>query len=109
MKTRKVIITVEAEIDIEMDDWAANPTAKDIDDVNACGYNVENSDDIYKHAALAVLRGHENCNLDVYGWLREDIKKKNVENPESCTFFDLRDISVLDCEVRDLGAAQDES
>lgn len=101
MVKKTVMITVEAEIEIEMADWAANPTAKDIEDVNYCGYEVENSDDIFKHAAAAVLRGHENCNLDVYGRLLEDYKKREVTEPDQCTFFNVKDFYVSDFEVKE--------
>lgn len=96
-----VTITVEAKIEIEMADWAANPTSEDIKGVNECGYDVENSDDIFKHAAASVLRGHKNCNLDVYGFLFDSYKKINVEKPDTCTFYNLKNFYIVDCEVED--------
>jgi hypothetical protein len=55
-----VTITVEAQIEIELADWAANPTAEDIESVNYCGFDVKNSDDIYATAGRLILNGYAN-------------------------------------------------
>jgi hypothetical protein len=94
-----VTITVEAEIEIELPEWASNPTAKDIEDINYCGFDVENSDDIYKHAARLVLMGYAECNNDVFGVLHQSWRKGSIENSENLSFYDLEDLYVEDCKV----------
>lgn len=94
-----VTITVEAEIEIELPEWAANPTQEDIQGVNECGFSVENSDDIYQEAAEIILRGYNNCNNDVFGVIYSSWNKSRVQDPEKKSFFDIRELYVEHCEV----------
>lgn len=71
-----VTITVEAEIEIELAEWASNPTVEDIEGVCDCGFYVENSDDIYKTAARLVLNGYATSNNDVFGIIYPEWKKE---------------------------------
>ncbi|HHP6365268.1 TPA: hypothetical protein ACSE3C_003724, partial [Acinetobacter baumannii] len=52
-----VTITVEAQIEIELPDEFQELSAKDIEGINACGYDITKSDDLYKYAAELVLNG----------------------------------------------------
>lgn len=97
-----VTITVEAQIEIELPEWASNPTEKDIEDINYCGFDVEDSDDIYKEAARLVLMGYAECNNDVFGVLHQSWRKGHIENSESLSFYDLVDLYVEDCTVEDV-------
>ena len=63
-----VTITVEAQIEIELPDELQQLSEEDIKGINACGYDIQNVDDLYKHAAELVLNGGENGNWDVFGW-----------------------------------------
>lgn len=100
MGVKKLVrITVEAEVEIELPEWAANPTDKDIEDVNYCGYEVKNSDDIYKEAARLVLMGYANCNNDVFGVLHQSWRKGTFENSDKESFYDLEDLYVEDYTV----------
>lgn len=99
MVKKLVTITVEAVVEIEMGDWAAQPTSEDIESVNACGYSVDNSDDIFKQAAIAVFQNGAGGNLDVYGRLVDSVHRDSVERPDLCTFFDIRSIYASDFEV----------
>lgn len=95
-----VTITVEAEIEIELPEWAANPTQKDIDDINACGFDVENSKDIYQEAARLILWGYDDCNNDVFGFIYPSWRKGTIEDSENKSFFRLNEMDVQDCEVK---------
>lgn len=104
-----VTITVEAEIEIELPEWAANPTSKDIEDVNYCGFDVENSDDIYKTAGRLVLEGYTECNNDVFGVIHQSWRKGLIENSENQSFYDLKDLFVEDFKVEDIEQKKDET
>ena len=97
-----VTITVEAQIEIELPDWASNPTAKDIEDVNYCGFEVENSDDIYQTAARLVLSGDASCNNDVFGVIYPSWRNGSIENSENQSFYKLQDLYVEDFKVEAL-------
>ncbi|MFC2996352.1 hypothetical protein ACFODO_13950 [Acinetobacter sichuanensis] len=94
-----VTITVEAVIEIELPEWASNPTSKDLNDIQACGFDVENSNDIYQKAAELILLGFDDCNNDVFGFIYPSWSKRTMEDSEKKSFFDLRDRYVEDCEV----------
>lgn len=97
-----VTITVEAEIEIELPEWASNPTEEDIESINACGFDVENSDDIYREAARTILCGYADSNNDVFGVIYGFWRKSTIENPENKSFYDLRELYVEDCKVESL-------
>lgn len=94
-----VTITVQAQIEIELAEWASNPTPEDIEGVCDCGYYVENSDDIYKTAARLVLNGYAKSNSDVFGVIHPSWKKDSIENSENESFYDIEDIEVEDFKV----------
>lgn len=104
-----VTITVEAQIEIELPDWAANPTAKDIEDVNYCGFDVNNSDDIYVQAARTILMGYANSNNDVFGFFYDFWQKQSIENPENKSFYDFTNCYVEDFKVENMGTKTDEA
>lgn len=97
-----VTITVEAQVEIELPEWAANPTTKDIDDVNYCGFEVKNSDDIYKTAARLVLAGDATCNNDVFGVIYPSWRSGLIENSENQSFYRLQELYVEDFKVETL-------
>lgn len=97
-----VTITVEAEIEIELAEWASNPTVEDIEGVCDCGFYVENSDDIYKTAARLVLKGYATSNNDVFGIIYPEWKKGNTPNTEHDSFYEIKDIEVEDYSVSEI-------
>ncbi|MDQ9001537.1 hypothetical protein [Acinetobacter baumannii] len=97
-----VTITVEAEIEIELAEWASNPTVEDIEGVCDCGFYVENSDDIYKTAARLVLNGYATSNNDVFGIIYPEWKKGNTPNTEHDSFYEIKDIEVEDYSVSEI-------
>lgn len=98
-----VTITVEAQIEIELSDWANNPTQEDIDGVNSCGFDVENSDDIYKQAALTVLMGYADCNNDVFGQIYSSWRKGTSGVSENSSFYEINSLDVEHCDVVAIG------
>lgn len=97
-----VTITVEAEIEIELAEWASNPTVEDIEGVCDCGFYVENSDDIYKTAARLVLNGYATSNNDVFGIIYPEWKKGNTQNTENDSFYEIKNIEVEDYSVSEI-------
>ena len=94
-----VTLTVEVEIEIELPEDLANPTAKDIEDINACGFDVENSDDVYREAARSILMGFADYNQDVFGVIYSSWQKDSIENQENKSFYYLHDLYVEDFEA----------
>lgn len=101
-----VTITVEAQIEIELADWAANPTAEDIDSVNACGFDVENSDDIYAQAARVVLNGYADSNNDVFGVIYSSWKRDTIPNAENSSFHNINYIDIEHVDIKEMGQEQ---
>ncbi|MFW2163133.1 hypothetical protein ACG93T_17445 [Acinetobacter beijerinckii] len=102
MGVKKLVrITVEAEIEIELPEWAANPTEKDIEDVNYCGFEVKDSDDIYKEAGRLILMGYAECNNDVFGVFHQSWRKGLVKNSDRESFYELVDLYVEDFTVEE--------
>jgi hypothetical protein len=107
MGIKKLVkMTVETEIEIELPEDLANPTAKDIEDINACGFDVENSDDIYREAARSILMGFADYNQDVFGVIYSSWRKDSIENPENKSFYNLRDLYVEDFEAVEIKEPQ---
>lgn len=94
-----VTMTVEVEIEIELPESLANPSTEDIEGIKYCGFDVENSDDVYKEAARLILLGYDDCNNDVFGVFHQSWRKSRIENVEKECFFKLRDLYVEDFEV----------
>lgn len=94
-----VTITVEAQIEIELAEWAANPTKEDIEGVCDCGYYVENSNEIYKTAARLVLNGYAQSNSDVFGVIHPSWRKSTFENSDNESFYEIEDLHVEDYKV----------
>ncbi len=101
-----VTITVEAEIEIELAEWASNPTEEDIEGVCDCGFYVENSDDIYKTAARLVLNGYATSNSDVFGIIYPEWKKGNTPDTKNDSFYEIKDIEVEDYSVSEVKEPQ---
>lgn len=94
-----VTMTIEAQIEIELGDWAQNPTAEDIEGIKYCGFDVENSDDIYKEAALIILRGNADCNNDVFGYIHSAWSARRPTATEQQAFYEIDDLYVEDFTV----------
>ena len=101
-----VTITVEAQIEIELADWAANPTAEDIESVNYCGFDVKNSDDIYATAGRLILNGYANYNNDVFGVIHHSWSKNTVPNAENESFHKINYIYVEHVDIQEMGQEQ---
>ncbi|MCX5466525.1 hypothetical protein [Acinetobacter nematophilus] len=97
-----VTITVEAQIEIELAEWASNPTVEDIEGVCDCGFYVENSDDIYKTAARLVLNGYATSNNDVFGIIYSEWRKGNTPDTENDSFYEIKNIEVNDYRVESM-------
>lgn len=96
---KRVTLTVEVEIEIELSESLANPSAEDIEGINYCGFDVENSDDVYKEAARLILLGYDECDNDVFGCFKQ-LWTKNLSNPPKTTsFYDLKELYVEDFKV----------
>ena len=102
---KKVTLTVEVEMEIELADWAANPTADDINGVNTCGFDVTNSEDVYKEAGRLILLGYTECNNDVFGCFKEFWTKDLSNPPKTTSFNDLKELYVEDFKVEAVGVA----
>lgn len=100
MGIKKLItINVEAEIEIELPEWASNPTVEDIKSINALGFDVENSDDIYREAGRIILMGSADSNNDVFGVIYNSCRKRTIENPQNKSFYEVLELSVEHCAV----------
>lgn len=100
-----VTMTVEVEIEIELSDSLANPTSEDIEGINYCGFDVENSDDVYKEAARLVLLGYDDCDNDVFGYIKQSWTKGLSNPPEATSFYNLKELYVEDFKVEEINAA----
>ena len=89
-------------MEIELPDETANPTQDDIEGINACGFNVEKPDDIYREAARTILYGYANSNNDVFGYFHSFWRKDSIENPENHSFYEITDLFVEDFEVEEI-------
>ena len=96
-----VTMTLSVQIEIELGDWAQNPTAADIEGINYCGFDVENSDDIYKEAALIVFRGNSDCNNDVFGRIHSRWTLGKLEEADP-SFYAIENLYVEDFTVEAL-------
>ncbi|MFU8924930.1 hypothetical protein [Acinetobacter puyangensis] len=94
-----VTMTVEVQIEITLGDWAQNPTTEDIDGINYCGFDVATSDDIYKEAALIVIRGNADSNNDVFGRIYSNWSFVEIQNPEQQSFYAINNLYVEDFTV----------
>lgn len=100
-----VSMTVEVEIEIELSESLANPSAEDIEGINYCGFDVENSDDVYKEAARLALLGYGDCNNDVFGFIKQSWTKDLSNPPGATSFYDLKDLYVEDFKVEAVAKA----
>lgn len=100
---KRVTMTVEVVMDIDLPEWANNPTAQDIEGINYCGFDVENSDDIYKEACRLVLLGYADSNNDVFGYIRPMWRKDTKHADGDYSFYDIDDLYVEDCSVELVG------
>ncbi|RZG74759.1 hypothetical protein [Acinetobacter sp. WCHAc060025] len=100
-----VTMTVEVEIEIELSESLANPSAEDIEGINYCSFDVKNSDDIYKEAARLVLLGYDDCNNDVFGYIKQSWAKGLSTPPEATSFYNLKELYIEDFKVEEINAA----
>lgn len=96
---KKVTLTVEVEMEIELSETFNNLTPELIKDINACGYEISNSDDLYVAAAKLVLNGGQGSAWDVFGLVTPCWNKGRESIPDESTFFDRRDLYVEDYSV----------
>ena len=96
---KKVTLTVEVEMEIELRDEFNDLTPELIKDINACGYDISNSDDLYVAAAKLVLNGGSNSAWDVFGFVTPYWNKGRTTIPDDSTFFDHIDMHVEDFEI----------
>lgn len=94
-----VTMTVEVEIEIELSETFNNLTPELIKDINACGYDISNSDELYVAAAKLVLNGGQDLAWDVFGLVTPYWNKGRGRIPDESTFFDRRDLYVEDYSV----------
>ena len=92
-----VTMTVEVEIEIELSETFNNLTPELIKDINAYGYDISNSDDLYVEAAKLVLNGGSDSDWDVFGLVTPCWNKGRRSVPDESTFFDRRELYVEDC------------
>lgn len=97
-----VTLTVEVQYEIELPESLAKPSAEDIESIRYCGFDVENSDDVYKEAARLILLGFNDCNNDVFGVFHKSWRKGLIENSESECFYDFQDLYVEAFEVEEI-------
>lgn len=97
-----VTMTVEVEIEIELSELLANPSADDIEGIKYCGFDVENSDDVYKEAGRLILLGFDDCNNDVFGYIRPSWLKGSNIDPNQKNFYNLRDLYIDDFSVEEI-------
>lgn len=96
---KRVTLTVEVEMEIELSEDFNNLTPELIKDINYCGYDISNSDELYVAAAKLVLNGGQNSAWDVFGLVTPAWNKGRENIPDSSTFFDRIDLYVEDYEV----------
>ncbi|OTG85855.1 hypothetical protein B9T31_09690 [Acinetobacter sp. ANC 4558] len=96
---KRVTLTVEVEMDIELDEEFSNLSPELIKDINSCGYSISSSDELYVAAAKLVLNGGQNSAWDVFGLVTPYWNKGRESIPDSSTFFDRIDLHVEDWEV----------
>lgn len=97
-----VTITVEAQIEIELPEEFQELSAEDIEGINACGYDIANTDDLYKYAAELVLNGGQDGTWDVFGHVVPWWKKGMTGISDNSTFFNRRELHIENCEVEGL-------
>ncbi|ENX48785.1 MULTISPECIES: hypothetical protein [Acinetobacter] len=97
-----VTITVESQLEIELPDEFQQLSEDDIKSINACGYEVTSTDDLYKYAAELVLNGGENGNWDVFGRVLNVWKKGMPNVSDNSTFFSRREMHIEDCKVESI-------
>lgn len=99
---KKVTLTVEVEMEIELSDTFNNLTPELIKDINACGYEISNSDDLYVAAAKLVLNGGQGSAWDVFGLVTPSWNKGRESIPNESTFFNPLDLHVEDYEIEEV-------
>ncbi|MGH1904978.1 hypothetical protein [Acinetobacter baumannii] len=99
---KKVTLTVEVEMEIELSETFNNLTPELIKDINACGYEVSNSDDLYVAAAKLVLNGGQDSAWDVFGLVTPCWNKGRGSIPDESTFFNRLDLYVEDYEIEEI-------
>lgn len=103
MGIRKLVkMTVEVEYEIELPESLANPSAEYIEGIKYCGFDVENSNDVYKEATHLILLGFDDCNNDVFGVFHKSWRKGLIENSERECFYNFRDLYIEDFEVEEI-------
>ena len=99
---KKVTLTVEVEMEIELSKTFNNLTPELIKDINACGYDISNSDELYVAAAKLVLNGGSDSAWDVFGLVIPSWNKGLESIPDESTFFNRLDLYVEDYEIEEI-------
>lgn len=99
---KKVTLTVEVEMEIELSETFNNLTPELIKEVNYCGYDISNSDELYVAAAKLVLNGGQDSAWDVFGLVTPDWNKGRQNIPDESTFFNRLDLYVEDYEIEEI-------
>lgn len=97
-----VTMTVEVQYEIELPESLANPSAEDIEGIKYCGFDVENSNDVYKEATRLILLGFDDCNNDVFGCFHQSWRKGLIENSERECFYKFEELYIEDFEVENI-------
>lgn len=99
---KKVTLTVEVEMEIELSETFNNLTPDLIKEINYCGYDISNSDDLYVEAAKLVLNGGQDSAWDVFGLVTACWNKGRESIPNESTFFNRCEIHVDEFSVEDI-------
>ena len=96
---KRVTLTVEVEMEIELSEDFSNLTPELIKDINYCGYNISSTDELYVAAAKLVLNGGSGTAWDVFGLVIPSWNKGLEGISDNSTFFNRLDLHVEDYEV----------
>lgn len=96
---KKVTMTVEVEVEVILPESMQVLTQDDLNDINACGFDVNNTDDLYITAARLLLLGYGRSNNDVFGDFKSVwAHSLKAQPPEQC-YGDVERVSIVDDEV----------
>lgn len=86
-------------MDIELNEALNNLTPDLIKEINYCGYEISNTNDLYVEAAKLVLDGGSGSAWDVFGLVIPSWNKGRESIPDESTFFNRLNLYVEDYEV----------
>lgn len=93
---KRIQATIDVSVEIALPDYLDLSDPETFEQMSGCGYPVDSEQDVYAHIVRLLLMGGENCQHDVFGWLREDISWMNAD-----TKYRQLDIEVEHCEITD--------